>query len=285
MKKLSLLIMCLSLSACASINQTKTIQPINLEKLTIEELVNACNATNLNLQDVKYEYKVLAAEYAIYAMLSNNAYRDERYKFVLPNNWKEVRRHSDTSGLDYQLYEKIVDQKVVEAVIVFQGTAELIDWTYGNVSNKQYEYANPHIEYLSNYYISKGIPFKTTGHSLGGGLALYASYQFDEIKAIGFNSSPRYHSKKIKETDNRVVIYEEGEPNRIVGNAIFPWRWAIFGDRKNIRFLKYNFQKRAGLRNHQSTRLAKGLLLSGSLVDPELRKTLEKNCNEDNTKI
>ena len=53
MKKLSLLIMCLSLSACASINQTKTIQPINLEKLTIEELVNACNATNLNFQDVK----------------------------------------------------------------------------------------------------------------------------------------------------------------------------------------------------------------------------------------
>ncbi len=287
MKKLSLLAACFVLSACTSINQTKTIQPVSLEQLTNKELVNACNTTNLNLQEVDETHKQLAAKYAIYSMLSNNAYKDERYKFILPDYWKEIKfmQHSDTSGLDYQLYEKTVNQKVVEAVMVFQGTAGLIDWIYGNLSSKQYKYANSHIESLSNYYIKKGIPFKATGHSLGGGLALYASYQFDEIEAIGFNSSPRYHSKKIKKTNNRFVIFEEGEPNRIAGNIIFPWRWSIFEDEMNIRFYKYNFQKRVGLRNHQSTRLAKGLLLSGSLIDPELRKTLIKNCNEDSLKV
>lgn len=285
MKKLSLLAACFVLSAWTSINQTKTVQSLALEELTIKELVSACNTTDLNLQEVSDKHKVHASKYAIYAMLSNNAYDDERYKFILPDNWKEVRRLSDTSGLDYQLYEKTVNQKVVEAVMVFQGTAGLIDWTYGNLSSKQYKYAKSHIESLSNYYMNKGIPFKATGHSLGGGLALYASYQFDEIEAIGFNSSPRYHSKKIKKTNNRFVIFEKGEPNRIAGNIIFPWRWSIFEDEMNIKFYKYNFQKRVGLRNHQSTRLAKGLLLSGSLVDPDLRKTLIRNCNEDSPEI
>lgn len=280
MKKLSLLAACLFLSACTSMSELKNSE---LSALTVEEQILSCNNRDLNLDlnDDDDDDKVkIASKNAIYAMLSNNAYDDDRYKFVLPDSWEEIKiySHSDSSGLDYKIYEKKENQKIVEAVIVFRGTAGPIDWLYGNLSSKQYKYANPHITMFVNNYKNKTANLKATGHSLGGGLAMYASYQFDGIEAIGFNASPRYHSRKVKKDNKRIAIWEQGEFLRMFGNVAYPWRWTLIKGKSDIDFYKYHFVENFGLSNHQSTHLARGLLLTGSFVNPELQEVLDKNC-------
>jgi len=276
MKNLSLLAACLVLSACTSMNELKSSE---LSTLTVEEQILKCNSTGLNL-DIDAN-KEIASKNAIYAMLSNNAYDDDRYKFVLPDNWEEIKiySHSDSSGLDFKIYEKKENQEIVEAVIVFRGTAGPIDWIYGNLSSKQYKYAYPHIAMFVNNYRNKATNLKATGHSLGGGLAMYASYQFDGIEAIGFNASPRYHSRKIKKDNKRIAIWEQGEFLRMFGNVAYPWRWTLIKGKSDIKFYKYHFVDSFGLTNHQSTHLARGLLLAGSFLNPELREALDKNCD------
>lgn len=303
MKKLSLLIMCLILSACNSINTGLTKKPYDFENITVKDHVSNCNTRNLNLEHLDLETKInlkeVAAQNAIYAMLSTNVYGNKENTFILPKYWQEneSKRYSDRqTGLDYHIYEKIVDGKIVEAVIAFRGTAGVKDWIYGNLSNKQYETAKGHIQSFINDY--KGTSLKATGHSLGGGLAIYASYQFEEkIKAIAFNTSPRYHSKSDKKENERILIYEKGEPNRLAGRILFPWRWDIFNvNMKTNEPIRYNFLTggfglRNIIRNHRSSDLAKGLLLSANLNDVErinnidLFKTLKENCDPEKNLI
>lgn len=294
MKKLSLLITCLLLSACNSVNTGLTKKAYDFDNLTVEDYVTNCNTRNLNLEHLDPTLKEVAAQNAIYAMLSTNVYgKDKENTFKLPEFWQEneSKRFSDNkTGLDYRIYEKIVDRKIVEAVIAFRGTAGIKDWIYGNLSNKQYETANSHIKSFINDY--KGTSLKATGHSLGGGLAIYASYQSKEkLDAIAFNPSPRYHSKSTKEENERVLIYERGEPNMTAGKILFPWRWDMFNvNMKTNKPIKYNFLTggfgfRNVIRNHRSSDLAKGLLLSANLHDVDhisnidLFKTLKENCD------
>lgn len=303
MEKLSLLIMCLSLSACASINTALTKKPFDFDNITVKDHVTNCNTRNLNLEHLDLETKInlkeIAAQNAIYGMLSTNVYGEKENTFVLPEFWQEneSKRFSDNkTGLDYQIYEKIVDGKIVEAVIAFRGTAGVKDWIYGNLSNKQYETAKSHIQSFINDY--EGTSLKATGHSLGGGLAIYASYQSKEkLDAIAFNPSPRYHSKKNKQENERVIIYERGEPNRLAGRILFPWRWDIFNvDMKTEEPIRYNFLTggfglRNVVRNHRSSDLTKGLLLSANLHDVDrisnidLFKTLKENCDHEKAPI
>ena len=66
---------------------------------------------------------------------------------------------------------------------------------------------------------------------------------------------------------------------RIVGNLCFPWRWGGLAEEMDIYFQKYDFVNGTPIRNHFIYPLARGVLMVGSLVNPELAEILGNNCN------
>lgn len=117
-----------------------------------------------------------------------------------PNTYACV---NEESGLFYETYIFINATGIIEeAVIAFRGTEDLIDWKTNlsaifGIQPKQYEQAS---NYLKNLISSlknlnpdnqPNIRIYAVGHSLGGGLAQQAGYQFREIlKVFTFNTSP-----------------------------------------------------------------------------------------------
>lgn len=236
------------------------------------------------------QHTELAAKYAIYGLMSFNTYEDvANSRFVLPDYWKKMEPKEDKwLGLAFDVYEKRKNDVVEQVVIAFRGTEDknLKDWFWGNFSSAQYKKARALIGEVVTKY--KGVPIVSTGHSLGGGLAMFASYRFDGVTAVGFNASPRYHSKSGKKPNTRVIIYERGDPTRFIGNILYPWRWrwiwtineSLWRKKKwDILFVKYNFTTGLPIANHSSYALARGVLMLGSLVNPELTDILRKNCD------
>lgn len=245
--------------------------------------LNSVNANVSDTCDPEYLRKAYddahittAANYAIYGLISNNTYLDieKRPHFVLPEYWEkvELKEHIDT-GLALDIYEKRKGDTLEEVVIAFRGTEDKSDRTHGWISNAQYEQARIFIEQVIEKY--PGTPIVATGHSLGGGLAMFASYQHKGVTGIGFNASPRYHSAHHKEHNTRVILFEKGDPTKLVGNVWFPWRWGGLAAKMDIYFQKYDFVSE---RDHFSYPLARGLLLLGSLKSPELAEILRNNC-------
>ncbi|MCA9499132.1 MAG: DUF2974 domain-containing protein [Nitrospirales bacterium] len=118
----------------------------------------------------------------------------------IPNTYACV---NDESGLFYETYIFINATGIIEeAVIAFRGTEDSIDWITNlsaifGIQPKQYEQASNYlpnlIESLKNLNPDDKPKPKVyaVGHSLGGGLAQQAGYQFKEIhKVFTFNSSP-----------------------------------------------------------------------------------------------
>ena len=237
--------------------------------------VNSCKPPTKK-KPPNQEHIALAGEYAIYGLLSNNAYSDGRNKFSIPEYWVPIDAVSTESGLYYDLYEKKKGGVLSEVVIAFRGTQGFKDWINGNLSNKQYDDALKHIKKVVNSYSDFNVPIIATGHSLGGGLAMFASYQEKGITGVGFNSSPRYHSKNHKEKNTRVILFESGDPTRILGNLIFPWRWQWLGIKPKIKYLEYDFS--TGL-SHGSYPLTMALLFYGGKVNTELEEILIDNCD------
>ncbi|GJL56202.1 MAG: hypothetical protein NPIRA02_33340 [Nitrospirales bacterium] len=151
-----------------------------------------------------------------YGMPKNSAEGGEWIRLndaTLPR-WSKVKKPNargcvnDESGLFYETYiYKNTDEVIEEAVISFRGTENfsdqiLKDWTTSasatfGIQPSQYEQASNYlpalIESLKKVNLENNpIPrIYAVGHSLGGGLAQQAGYQFrDILKVFTFNSSP-----------------------------------------------------------------------------------------------
>lgn len=136
------------------------------------------------------------------------------------------------SGLFYETYiYKNGTSPIEEAVISFRGTENTVgqllkDWTTNasaafGIQPKQYELASNYLPDLIIALKSQNPDIKiyAVGHSLGGGLAQQAGYQFRDIrKVFTFNTSPvtnwtylRFRGKVENEYPTIYRIYHGGE--------------------------------------------------------------------------
>ena len=221
------------------------------------------------------QQKTVAANYALYAVLSHNIYRNEAVYFRLPNEWQNVYSFGDSTGLNYKIFEKLQKGKVVEAVMVFRGTENGRDWIKGNFTNTQYKHARAHISRFITGY--KDIPKTLTGHSLGGDLAIYASYEFDDVTAVGFNTNTREYHGQIR-PNTRVIISEKGDFEKKFSHIWNPKRWMTSANLPGIFYQQYDFVAPGVVKAHESYPLAQGLIMLGSLQNPEVDKILRLNC-------
>jgi hypothetical protein len=155
-----------------------------------------------------------AADFATYAILSNNAYQREK-PFPLPPGWSEAKdkRFDEGEGLAYAVYERRTGDKVAAAVVAFRGTDDLKDWLQ-NVTpfHKQTPDAERAFKVIADHYRGLGADTSATGHSLGGGLALHMAFTFPRVEAIAFNSSPVVQAGKDPFMGNRrTSVWEAGE--------------------------------------------------------------------------
>jgi len=236
-----------------------------------------------------------AAKYVIYAILSNNAYkRSGDEMFCLPKEWQPNGEFTvDGSGLALRVFEKLSDGKPEEVVIAFRGTDDHRDWAQNTLSAHifpkltQLRRAEEEFDKISGRYNQLGFKPKivTTGHSLGGGLALHMSWVKPGVTAIAFNSSPREQAgrRRNQQVNTRVVIWERNEALEIPRKI--RERLSILlnapDHRENIDF-DFAMGSSNPIQQHSMYALAKNLLiLAGAPESPERKSVqplLELNC-------
>jgi len=159
--------------------------------------------------------------------------------------------------------------------MVFSGTESTKDWLNGNFSSKQFIRSRPHLARFMQKY--RNTPKVVTGHSLGGALALFASYEFAGLTAVGFNTPPRKTPDFIP-ANYRLIINEKGDFSKKFGSFWYPHRWMDSGNQPGVYYQQYDFVPPSIIKAHDSLPLAYGLLRVGSLNNPELRQLLSLNC-------
>lgn len=165
-------------------------------------------------------YKAIAEEVYLYAQMSQNSYMEED-EFSLPKNIKLSETVDDGWGFQaniYEIYKTEAKEDIQEVVISYRGTESFSDWMWGNIFAKQYDLAD---ELYARLY-EKYAPIKivTTGHSLGGGLALHTSVVEKGVDSFVFNPSYRIHRDGLEKKNRRVVIAETGD-------VLKPLRWIL----------------------------------------------------------
>lgn len=267
-----------------------------MRKVILAVLISLCSvyslaqggANKLNPLEVRPE---IAAKYAIYAMLSSNAYhKSDRVKFPVEMlGWIQIDLTGNPtkqptkvrrSGLAYDIFEK---QNTNEVIFAFRGTDSKKDYLNANFAippfSIQYAQANNEFEDYIKTHPDKLIT--VTGHSLGGGLALSISVRHG-FNAVVFDSSPRVFdgSRDINLAATRIQVYEGGE---ILGVARHFWKKKFnkIVPPENTYKASFDFGKtdsltrlaEAGLK-HRSDYLATGLLRLGATVDDKLTPLL-----------
>ena len=177
------------------------------------------------------QLKVISKEVIPYSIMSLNAY-DNELQLKLPN-WERVSRMVSKHGFSSDIY---VSSNGNEIVIAFRGTDDAKDWLYANLDTDpkgQYNDADKVYKKVAKDYRGKRII--TTGHSLGGGLAMHVSILNPDVDAYVFDPSPRVFSDdRYDMYQNKIVIlYETGE----ILEAIRP----LFISLKKIKPIKYRY--------------------------------------------
>lgn len=230
-------------------------------------LVCGCTATSAK-KTIGDSAGSAAANFAIYAMVANNAYKESSRKhFDLPENWKRIKQVDDEqSGLQFDIYEVAKGGSNKELVIAFRGADSEDD--NPATSNKQYGLVDKLIpDIVRNNPNTK---ITAAGHSLGGGLALHTSLVFDGIDAYAFNPSPRVYRHGNNKPNRRYMINEKGDP---INKVRIIWK-----DVPGTTEWEFDFSD-DGEKQHFSYPLALGLLLLGSTEDRDLKTLMHKNCD------
>ena len=210
-----------------------------------------------------------------YAIASSNAYQVQAGKphLKIPG-WTRVKRFENNLGSAADLYERPGPNGKKVVVIAFRGTefTSLKDWFFGNfniVYPGQFLEAQLLVKLVHQNYGSDVI-IETTGHSLGGGLALSIARTHPGISSIVFDSSPRLFSTNRYE-NRQVQIVESGE---ILTYFRALWRVIPPNSFSPVKTYKVN-QLDAGLiGNHDMFALATGLLNDAAAFDPDAKKLL-----------
>lgn len=156
------------------------------------------------------ELDKLSKEIYPYAIMSTNAY-DRKRQISIPG-WERIKRAEKKQhgfGADIYLSD---DKKSV--VIAFRGTDDKKDWRNANLDTNiegQYSDADSLFSMVLKEYGDKKIT--TTGHSLGGGLALHISLANHGVDAFVFDTTPRIFAGNNygKYENRRVLVYDSGE--------------------------------------------------------------------------
>lgn len=178
------------------------------------------------------ELDKLSNEIYPYAIMSSNAY-DRKLQISIPG-WKRIKRaEKKQHGFSADIY--LSDDKE-SVVIAFRGTDDKKDWLNANVDTNiegQYADADSLFRRVLEDYGNKKIT--TTGHSLGGGLAIHVSLENQGVDAFVFDATPRiFAGKNYGKYDNRIVqAYESGE-------ILVPLR-KLFSTLKKIKIEEYRY--------------------------------------------
>lgn len=168
-----------------------------------------------------------------FAIMSSNAY-DKDLQIDLPG-WKRTKRVISKHGFSADIYTSEDDKRVV---IAFRGTENnnIKDWKYGNLDTNldgQYGDADNLFKAILSEHPEKTI--MTTGHSLGGGLAIHISVLNKDVDAVVFNPSPRLFVKdNYNKYDNEVTIINE------TGEILAPTQH-LFSTIKKVKHTKYRY--------------------------------------------
>lgn len=216
-----------------------------------------------------------AAKYAVYAILSNQAYSSAHAQLSLPENWKENKdlRIDDNveTGYAQAVFEKYVNSKLVEVVIAFRGTDDKKDWiqNIAPLHHEQTPFAEFCFRRVLEKYKNTSAKIVATGHSLGGGLAMNISFKYPNVDAVVFNSSPiAQPGLNPNQNNKRVSISESGEILEVLRDAVKE-RWI------NTRFIKFSFLNGTPVQQHDITPLAANLVKLGAIQSTELKKYLD----------
>jgi hypothetical protein len=280
----------------------KTTYSINTQNVTSAQGVNPAtsqspappltNDCRLPKDDIERNASFIddSANYAIYALLSNNAYkREKQEQFRLPaQEW----RHRDDfipegteAGLELKVFEKVMGGKPVEVVVAFRGTDDLKDW-WQNLAppllfpkKRQTDMAEKNFERLRGMYEGQQVRYVATGHSLGGGLAMHLSFKYPDVSAVVFNSSPRVEQglSSPRGVNARIIIWESNEALSYL-RPLAKIRWGT------VKEVKFDFQPgHVGIvKQHGMYTLALSMLKLGCETSlptaASLKSLLGENC-------
>lgn len=203
----------------------------------------------------------IARENFIYALMSSNAYGRSDYFDLRRYGWERTAGYRAENGFSADIY---INRGRKTIVVAFRGTEfyDYRDWLHANLSiinlfgKNQYYTARRLITKLRNKREYREYRFITTGHSLGGGLALCISVWNKGIDAVVFDPSPRiFAPKKHVRMNKKIVISEDGEILEYIRRAFTSLRRI-----GRIDYYEYDFLKGNPVKEHSMYKLARGLL-------------------------
>lgn len=216
------------------ISQLFAYKSISRESLRIaisEEERTACRKWAISIQQPKFDRERGSYDYLKYAVAAADVY-DRSVKGAengvnfksYQDGWDKAERHRKEfkdgffpTGLVADYYFKDEPDHLL-VLIAFRGTAVARDWL-SNASwflrwvpflPDHYDDARDAFSQIRKEAIAKAngrpISFVTTGHSLGGGVALHVAYGFPCVSSVVFNGSPVINKHFYKESFDDINV-------------------------------------------------------------------------------
>jgi len=226
------------------------------------------------------EYYDAAKRSFRFAWMSSNAYEDydgKKPQYVF-SRWIQVGEKVTTwRGMGAHVY---LSEDLGKVVIAFEGTNfdSPRDWFFGNLNlfwKGQYNEAYKLAKNVKREYPKAKII--TTGHSLGGGLAIHVALKIDGVETYAFNSSPRVFAPDRIETPNSsiVLISENNEAlNKI--RAI----WSTLDGYEE--YSEFDFLNTDILTEHSIYYIGRGLAMVAASTDDPFYVDIAESILRDN---
>jgi Protein of unknown function (DUF2974) len=160
----------------------------NLAARGLDSLTHPGNPNPPAAQGLKFSETKSASDIAY---KSSNSKVNDVYQFPDGKQWKVVDVKNDPNTGFRAVALKSLDPNDKRVIVAFSGSDEGKDWGDNikqglGLSTKQYGEA---VDFANKWKASDGNNVILTGHSLGGGLASYASLKTD-LRATAVNSAP-----------------------------------------------------------------------------------------------